>query len=384
MRLFENIIPATFLARPNRFVVECLVHGRKVRAYLPNPGRLWELLFPGVRLLLTHLPPAPDRKLAYLAVAVERDGLPVMLHTHHTNTVAAHLIRTGRVPGLEGAEIVQPEYRIGRSRFDFLLRKDSRDVLLEVKSCTLFNNSLAMFPDAVSARATKHLLELEELSRKGYGAAVLFVVHSPRVRWFMPEQHTDLLFTRTLCDVRGRVMVRAVSVEWEKDLSLGGRSRELMIPWDLVEREAHDRGAYLIVLRLPRRRTIGIGSLGPVTFPKGYYLYVGSAMKDLTQRISRHQRLVKKYHWHIDYLRAETEFVAGIPVRSSADRECEIAASITEIAGWQVPAFGSSDCSCATHLFGMQQDPFLSREFIAMLLSYRMGKLEEELRRTGR
>jgi sugar fermentation stimulation protein A len=384
VRLFENIIPATFLARPNRFVVECLVRGRKIRAYLPNPGRLWELLFPGTTVYLTTFPNASEHKLPYLAVAVERDGLPIMLHTHHTNTVAAHLIWSGLVPGLEGAEIVQPEYRIGRSRFDFLLRKHGRDILLEVKSCTLFHDSLAMFPDAVSARATKHLLELEELNRKGYGAAVLFVVHSPRVRWFMPEHHTDLLFTRTLCDVRDRVMVRAVSVEWEKDLSLGGSTRELVIPWDLVEREAHDRGAYLIVLRLPRRRTIRIGSLGPVTFPKGYYLYVGSAMKDLTQRIARHQRLIKKHHWHIDYLRAEAEFVVGIPVRSSADRECGIAASLAEIAGWQVPAFGSSDCSCATHLFGMKQDPFLSREFIAMLLLYRMRKLEEELRGTGR
>jgi sugar fermentation stimulation protein A len=380
MELFRNILNGAFLSRPNRFVVECLVRDRKARAYLPNPGRLWELFFPGVKLFLTMPPPAPGRKLAYLVVAVEHDGVPIMLHTHHNNLVARQLIEQGLVPGLEGAEVVQQEYRVGHSRFDFLLRKDGREVLVEVKSCTLFHDTLAMFPDAVSARATKHLLELEELSRKGYQAVVLFIVHSPTAKWFMPEHHTDLAFCRALLAVRGRVLVKALGVEWEQDLSLGNRVRELDIPWDLVERESHDRGSYLIVLKLPRDRRIEVGSLGKILFRKGWYIYAGSAMKDLTQRIARHQRLTKKKHWHIDHLREHALFVAGIPIRSSVDRECEIAAAFAKIAEWQVPGFGSSDCSCASHLFCMQHDPFLDREFIATLLHFRMGLLEDELK----
>lgn len=382
VKLFNDLLPATFRSRPNRFVIECGLEGRKVRAYLPNPGRLWELLFPGVRLYLTHVPPAPDRKLRYLAVAVERDGLPIMLHTHHTNTVAAHLLREGRVPGLEGAEIVRPEYRVGHSRFDFLLRKESRDILLEVKSCTLFHDGLAMFPDAVSARATKHLLELEELTREGYGAAVLFVVHSPRARFFMPEHHTDLDFCRALLRVRNRVMVKAVSAEWTQELELADRSRELVIPWHLVERESHDRGSYIVVLRLKRDRKIAVGGLGEVMFRKGYYLYAGSAMKDLGKRLARHQRLTKKRHWHIDHLRQHAEFVAGIPIRSSVDRECELAAALAKLSDRQVPGFGCSDCGCPSHLFAMGKDPFTSRAFSDLLLHFRMGKLEEELERS--
>jgi sugar fermentation stimulation protein A len=381
MHLFRNILSAIFIARPNRFVVQCLVDGRKVRAYLPNPGRLWELFFPGTRLYLTKFPPSPERKLAYLVVAVARDGIPVMLHTHLTNTVAAHLLREQGIPGLEGAEIVKAEYTIGRSRFDFLLRQDSRDVLLEVKSCTLFNRTLAMFPDAVSARATKHILELEELSRKGLRTAVLFVVHSPLAQYFMPEHHTDLAFCRALLQVKDRVMFKAVSVEWKQDLSLGTVTRELTVPWDLVERESHDRGSYIIVLKLVRDRKIEVGALGAVKFRKGFYLYIGSAMKDLTQRMARHQRLTKRMHWHIDHLREHAGFVAAIPIRSSADLECEMAAALAGQADWQVPGFGCSDCSCDSHLFGLQQDPFLSRKFIALLLHFRMGLLEQELAR---
>ena len=379
VKLFENIIPASFVSRPNRFVVECRINSRKVRAYLPNPGRLWELLFPGVKLYLTKFPPSPERKLKYLAVAVERDGMPIMLHTHHTNTVAAHLLRENRVPGLEDAEIVKPEHRVGRSRFDFLLRKEGRDFLLEVKSCTLFHETLAMFPDAVSARATKHLLELESLSREGFGTGVLFVVHSPKACWFMPEHHTDLEFSRTLLSVKDRVMIKAAGVTWEKDLSLGDSVRELDIPWDLVERESHDGGSYIVALRLPRDRKIAVGALGAVKFRKGFYLYVGSAMKDLTRRIARHQRLTKRMHWHIDYLREHADYIAGIPIRTSADIECEVAGALSGIAEWQVPGFGCSDCGCPTHLVGMVEDPFLKRPFSDLLLRFRMGLLEEEL-----
>lgn len=379
MKLFTDIIAARFKSRPNRFVVECLLDGRTVRAYLPNPGRLWELFFSGTKLSLVKIPPSSGRKLAYMVVAVERDGMPVMLHTHYNNLVARTLIEEGRIPGLEGAAIVKAEHRVGHSRFDFLLRKDGRDIMVEVKSCTLFNNTLAMFPDAVSARATKHLEELAELSRTGMAAAVLFIVHSPRARFFMPEHHTDLEFCRALLSARNRVMVKAVGVEWKQDLTLGDRVRELEIPWDLVERECHDRGSYIIIIRLARDGQIPIGGLGEVKFRKGYYLYVGSAMKDLSQRIARHRRLTKKKHWHIDYLREHADFAAGIPIRTSRDLECSLAGKLGTIADWQIPGFGSSDCSCATHLFGMSRDPIHEQRFIKMLLHFRMGLLEQEL-----
>ena len=380
MKLFDNVIPAIFKSRPNRFVVECLLHNKTVRAYLPNPGRLWELFLPGAKLSLT---PSSERKLKYMVVAVERDNVPIMLHTHHNNLVARKLIEENRIPGLEGAEIVKPEHTVGHSRFDFLLRKDGRDILLEVKSCTLFNKTLAMFPDAVTARGARHLRELAALSRKGMDAVVLFIVHSPKVRYFMPEHHTDLEFCCTLLAVRDKVMVKAVSVEWKKDLSLGKNVRELEIPWDLVERESKDRGSYITVLRLARDRNLEISGLGKVKFQRGYYLYAGSAKRDLTQRIARHRHTRKNLFWHIDFLREHAGFHAVLPVRTSVDLEHELAGALAKIAQWQIPGFGSSDCSCPAHLFGMKDDPLHSPEFIRMLLYFRMGRLEEELERTS-
>jgi sugar fermentation stimulation protein A len=379
MEFFQNTVKAVFRSRPNRFVVECGLRNRLIRAYLPNPGRLWELFFPGAELYLTRFPPSSERRLKYMVVAVERDGVPVMLHTHVNNLVARRLIEEGRVPGLEGAEIVKPEHAVGHSRFDFLLRKGGREILLEVKSCTLFNKTLAMFPDAITARGTKHLLELAELSRKGTAAAVLFIVHSPKVRHFMPEHHTDLEFSRTLLAVKDRVMIKALSVGWNRDLSLGSEVRELMIPWNMVERESHDNGSYIIILRLPGDRRIPVGGLGDVKFRKGYYLFVGSAKKDLTRQINGHRSRRKNFVRHIDYLREHAEFHAALPVRASVDLECEIACALGKIAQRPVPGLGPSDCSCGGNLFAMDGDPVHSPAFIKTLLYFRMDRLEEEL-----
>lgn len=367
-----------FLDRPNRFIVNCMVDKKTVRAYLPNPGRLWELFFPGSILYLVKQDESCERSTYHTVVAVERDGIPIMLHTHVNNLVAQQLIEEGRIPGLEGATIIRPEVTIGRSRFDFLLNRDGEEIVVEIKSCTLIGNRIAMFPDAVTARGTRHLLELAGLAKEGFKAAVVFLVHWSKAEYFMPEHHTDLEFSRTLLSVKDSVMVKAISVEWKPGLLLGA-IRDLTIPWDLVAKEAHDSGSYIVIVRLKRERVITIGGLGAVKFKKGHYLYVGSAKTNLTKRIERHKRLIKNYHWHIDYLRAVADFHAVLPIRSSDDLECEIARAIKEIADWRVPGFGSSDCDCETHLFAMNDDPVHTRSFIELLLHFRMDRLEKYL-----
>jgi len=155
--------------------------------------------------------------------------------------------------------------------------------------------------------------------------------------------------------------------------------RELAIPWKLIEREARDRGCYIIVMRLMRDRKIKIGSLGTVQFAKGFYLYVGSAKANLTQRIARHRSRRKKLFWHIDYLREYADFCAALPVRTNADLECDLARALKGISRWTIPAFGSSDCACESHLFGMADDPLNTPTFIEMLQYFRIDRLEKEL-----
>ncbi|MBN1636827.1 MAG: sugar fermentation stimulation protein SfsA, partial [Deltaproteobacteria bacterium] len=105
MRFFHDIEKAEFIARPNRFVVRCLKEKEETTAFLPNPGRLHELLLPGRSLYLTRDELSGHRKYSYTVVAVERESIPIMLHTHKTNVVAQHLIDMGKVAGLEGSRV---------------------------------------------------------------------------------------------------------------------------------------------------------------------------------------------------------------------------------------------------------------------------------------
>ena len=374
MNFFGPTEKAIFINRPNRFVVVCSFNGKTIKAFLPNPGRLWELLLPGAVLYLEKSF-QPGRKLPYTVVAIEREGRPVMAHTHRTNDLVEHLLRKGMIPGLEGTEITRREVQHGNSRFDFLLKRRKEEVYLEVKSCTLFGKSIAMFPDAVTARGKKHVEELAEMKDHGKSGAVVFLICWPKARFFMPDYHTDLEFSKTLLAVKDKVNFLPVRLEINPDLSLTSKVRMLEIPWDVLQKEMDDRGSYILILRLRGEKTLNIGKLGRVKFKAGYYLYAGSALKNLTQRLERHKRERKKLFWHIDYLRAHAEVHLALPIRASDPLECKLADALEKISDWQVPNFGCSDCSCGSHLFGMRKDPIHTPEFVSLLQYFRMDRL---------
>jgi sugar fermentation stimulation protein A len=376
LQLFNNTQKATFIKRVNRFVVECALNEEVIGAYLPNPGRLRELLLPGRRLYLAENPDTPGRKYRYTAVAVKREGIPVLLHTHRSNDVVRWLIEKGKIPGLEDAKVVKPEATVGRSRFDFLLEKEGKPFLLEVKSCTLFGEAIAMFPDAVTERGKRHLIELAEQSRMGTQAGVIFLVHWPHARWFLPDYHTDIEFARTLYGVRNEIMVKALFIGWQHDLTLAPAIGELEIPWHIVEGEARDSGSYILLLHLTKGVRIEVGKRGVKVFRKGWYLYAGSAKRNLKKRMARHMRKRKNLFWHIDYLREAADRCIPIPVRSSTPLQCPMAKRLFEIADWPVPEFGSSDCDCNTHLFGMHTNPLENPLFIEMVQRFRIDRLE--------
>jgi sugar fermentation stimulation protein A len=368
---------AQFISRPNRFVVLCVRDGKPIKAYLPNPGRLWELLMPGCTLYLKRNSSAS--KIPYTVMAVDKDSIPVMLHTHLTNDVVEILLRKRLVPGLEDTEIVRREATFGDSRFDFLLQRNGKEFVLEVKNCTLFHDKLAMFPDAVTQRGSRHLRGLLELKEKGIDAGMLFVIQWPRARYFMPEYHTDYEFSKVFLKCRNTVFLKTIGLTWLRDLSLDDHVKELTIPWDMIEEKLHDSGCYIVILHLEKDTEIAVGELGNIPFRKGYYLYAGSAKKALTKRLERHQRLRKNLFWHIDYLREKASFYKGLPIRTSEDIECALATNLQKIADWSIPRFGSSDCSCKSHLFGMDKDPIKSPRFIELLYNYRIKTVEDGL-----
>lgn len=123
-------------------------------------------------------------------------------------------------------------------------------------------------------------------------------------------------------------------------------------------------GTYILVLSLPNCRSISVGSLGMVPFDRGYYMYIGSAFGPggLNARIGRHLRYIKKHHWHIDYLAAEASIIEVWYSKQDDRHECRWAEVLEEESDLTIPVagFGSSDCSCSSHLFYRQKKPIFT------------------------
>jgi len=338
-------------------------------------------LFTGVTMyIVPH--DKPDAKTKYRVVGIERDGVVIMLDTNYSNDVAQHLTENKLIPGWEEWRVVRREYTVKlhgtSSRFDLLLTNDKGDeFLLEVKSCTLFSKTGAMFPDAITERGRKHLLHLKELQNEGYHTGVLFLVQWDRAQWFLPDYHTDLEFAKTFKEVASSLDWKAVAVAWDDTFTMPTVTRECSYPSSILDTEAHDSGVYVMVMHLDHDLDLEIGSKGMMHFKAGYYMYVGSAKANLTKRIERHKRKRKKMHWHLDYFRGHCEMIAGLPIRTSwADAECALADAVRGVAEWDVPKFGSSDCDCKSHLFGMTDNPIHNQSFMNVIEDFRMNTLD--------
>lgn len=376
MFMEDRLIKGVFQKRINRFVVECVMDGQKEIAYLPNPGRLYELLLPGMELYLKRN--SSHSSFKYRVFGINKDGIKVLVDTHHTNHVARELIVRGYIDSFRGYKILQEEVKYDDSRFDFLLGNGSKKILLEVKSCTLFGDKTAMFPDAISERAKRHILTLSKINDRGTNGAILFVINSALVKYFLPEYHTDPEFSDTLYFLKDKIIIKAVKINWSYDFSGWKYGGEAEIPWGVFERERGGRGAYILGLFLPSSRDISIGGLGKIHFRNGYYLYAGSAMKNLDRRMRRHRKIFRKVFWHIDYLRNFSDFKFCMPVRTEDRIECEIGAMLKECADGIIEGFGCSDCNCRSHLFWMRDDPLSQRSFINIIQYFRIDRLDRK------
>lgn len=372
MKFFENITEALFLSRKNRFIVECRLNKKKEFAYLPNPGRLLELFCEGATLILSSQ--MTSGKYKYTVIGVKKGNIPVMLHTHVSNKIAKYLIECNRLKGFNNVKILKEEFSKGRNRFDFLIEQNGIIKALEIKTCTLFYDGIAMFPDAITERGTRHLYELAKIN-----GTVIFLIQTKDVDYFLPEFNVDINFAKALLEVKDRIEIKAYGIKWNENFALDEDVKEVKIPWDIAERHTHDSGAYLLILYLPDDRFIPIGESLNIFFKKGYYVYTGSGKKNLSKRIDRHKKTNKNKFWHIDYLREKCDYITTFPIRTPLDIECFMAKDLLKISTWHIEDFGCSDCKCKSHLFGFLDNPLKNKKFINFFLHYRMGMLKNEI-----
>ena len=191
---YENMVPGVFLKRPNRFIAHIEIGGKEEICHVKNTGRCRELLPEGAQVYCQRAS-NPERKTKYDLITVKKEDRLINMDSQAPNIAAGEWLKSG---GLGQISELKPETTHGISRFDFSFVKDGKKCFLEVKGVTLENAGVCAFPDAPTERGAKHLRELAQAVKDGYGGYVLFVIQMDRVKYLHPNDATDPAFGKAL------------------------------------------------------------------------------------------------------------------------------------------------------------------------------------------
>jgi len=170
---------------------------RPIWAYLPNSGRLEELLRPQQRVFLKPVP-VSHRKTGYDLALVEIRGTLVSTDARLPNLLVKEALREGALSPFRGYRDVQREVRYRQSHLDFALVREEWHCLIEVKSVTLVQDGIALFPDAPTLRGRRHVEELHTSVAEGGRTAIIFAVQRGDARAFSDNGRADPSFGRAL------------------------------------------------------------------------------------------------------------------------------------------------------------------------------------------
>ena len=207
MLLDSELIEGTLVKRYKRFLADVkLENGDIVTAHCANSGSMKGYKEEGLRVWLSKSN-NPKRKLAYTWEMVEdSSGEKIFVYAAKANTLVKEAIEEGKIKALLGYENIRTEVKYGsqNSRIDLLLEKDNEKCYVEVKSVTMKEGDVLMFPDSVTTRGQKHLQELMEVKAQGDRAVLFFAVLREGGKGFLPAKKVDPVYAELLAEARDK------------------------------------------------------------------------------------------------------------------------------------------------------------------------------------
>ena len=192
MEFTKSLIKGKLIKRYKRFFVDVELNKETVTAHCPNTGSMKGLLQEGneVYLLKNN---DPKRKLKYGLEIIKANKNLVGVNTHMANKIVNHGLSNNLIKELRNNDKIKPETFFNKeTRFDFLLEKKKEKIFVEVKNVTLFRDEkTAEFPDAVTARGSKHLLALIDAIKEGYKTYLIFLVQIQNMEYFKIAKDID-------------------------------------------------------------------------------------------------------------------------------------------------------------------------------------------------
>ena len=192
MEFTKSLIKGKLIKRYKRFFVDVKINKEIVTAHCPNTGSMKGLLDEGNDVYLLKND-NPKRKLKYGLEIIKANKNLVSVNTNLANKIVNHGLQNNLIKELKNIEKIKSEVFFNKeTRFDFLLEKKGQKIFVEVKNVTLFRNKhTAEFPDAPTARGTKHLLTLIDAIKKSYKTYLIFLVQIQHMKYFKIAKDID-------------------------------------------------------------------------------------------------------------------------------------------------------------------------------------------------
>lgn len=203
MKFPDPLIRGRLIKRYKRFLTDVeLDDGSVVVAHCANSGSMESVKDPGAEVWLS---PArnPDRKLKFTWELIRIGETLVGINTSLPNLIVSEAIENGVVDELKGYASLRREVKYGKnSRIDILLEDDAKPkCYVEVKNTTMrrnLENGPAEFPDAVTSRGAKHLVELSDMVRDGHRAVMFYLVQREDADAFTVADDIDPTYAEEL------------------------------------------------------------------------------------------------------------------------------------------------------------------------------------------
>ncbi|MDZ7699627.1 MAG: DNA/RNA nuclease SfsA [Deltaproteobacteria bacterium] len=217
---WPRLIEGTLLKRYKRFMADVkLKNGHVVTAHCPNSGSMLGCSEPGRPVRISRQN-SPKRRLKYTWEMIHMARSWVGVNTLVPNRLVHASIQAGKVPSLKGYPVIRREVAYGENaRIDLLLENGEKKCFVEVKNCTLVEDETAFFPDAVTARGLKHLVELQREVRKGHRSVMFYLIQRMDAKRFRPADHIDAAYGREL---RRAVQNGVELLAYDVDMTLNG------------------------------------------------------------------------------------------------------------------------------------------------------------------
>jgi len=197
---WPELIPATLLKRYKRFLADVrLETGESVTAHCPNTGSMKGCSEPG-RMVYLSSHDNPKRKYKYTWELIAMPTSLVGVNTLVPNRLVFKSIDQKLIPELSEYNRIRREVKIGEhSRIDLMLTDGGpKCCYVEIKNCTLVSEGIARFPDAVTSRGLKHIIELENLAEAGHRCMMFYFIQRMDAQVFRPADHIDPEYGRAL------------------------------------------------------------------------------------------------------------------------------------------------------------------------------------------